>query len=166
MCANLFINWMGFDHNPISVYELTNSQSVTVPAGPCCYHVGYHMTSMRQEKRISAVLPVRVSGHRGKEPFTCLAHTLNVSHGGALLSGFQVPLPVDSVIYVHRGMKYAKFRVMWVANDPFTPQLIGIECLHRIGDFWHMGRRVPPSQVDEFLAMLDRTSVDEIFSQA
>jgi len=95
----------------------------------------------------------------------CLAHTLNVSHGGALLSGFQAPLPVDSIIYVHRGMKYAKFRVMWAANDPLVPQQIGIECLHPIGDFWRMGRRVPPSQVDEFLAMLDRTSVDEVFIQ-
>ena len=118
----------------------------------------------RQEKRVSAVLPVRVSGFRDNQPFTFVAHTLNVSYQGALLSGIQFSLPIGSVICVHRGAKHTKFRVLWIANNPQAPTLIGIKSLSRGRDFWHLGRHVPPSQVDEFLAMLDRASADAIFA--
>ncbi len=121
------------------------------------------MTAIRQEQRISAVLPVRVSGFRDNEPFTSLAHTLNISHGGALLSGLEYAPPAGSVICIHRGPKQEKFRILWTSSSPQMPLQIGVERLYPIGDFWNLGRRVSSSQVDEFLAMLDRASTDAIF---
>lgn len=120
------------------------------------------MTTMRQEQRVSAVLPVRVSGVRGKEPFEFVAHTLNVSHRGALLSGVRFPLPVGSVICIRRGAFRAEFRVLWVTSSPHTPLQIGVECLHQVGNFWRLNQRGSVSPAAEFLAMLDRFSADGI----
>jgi hypothetical protein len=122
------------------------------------------MTTTRQEQRVSAVLPVRVSGVRGKEPFEFVAHTLNVSHRGALLAGVRFPLPVDSVICIRRGTHRAMFRVLWITSSPHTPLQIGVECLHQMGNFWRLDQRASVSPNDEFMSMLDRFSEDRILS--
>lgn len=86
----------------------------------------------RKEERIPGVLPVRIfaNGQNGAEVHG-LGHTLNLSMKGACLSGVSVALKPGALIRVERGMKSARFRVVWTQNGH-----LGVESLQSAGSLW------------------------------
>ena len=71
------------------------------------------------------VLPVKVS----VGDTTHLTHTIDVTCTGARLGGLHAELQPGQTVVLHRGLKKARFRVVWVERR--TPKEIhaGLECL-------------------------------------
>jgi hypothetical protein len=108
------------------------------------------MGPTRKEKRLSAVVPIRINAiNEAGEPIHCLAHTLNVSRRGARLAGVTLPLRAGMVVRIVRGRANATFKVAWV-GDKETNSLhqIGVESLEMVSNFWGMDQMQPVS-VDE-----------------
>lgn len=110
----------------------------------------------RTRKRIKMVLPIRVWGTDASgKPFVSLAHTLDVTPGGARIGGFTTPVTQGERIGITRGMKKAHFRVCWIGVEG-TPNAnqIGVQLLEVEKDIW--GLRLPEAEPDEYGASQNR----------
>jgi hypothetical protein len=104
----------------------------------------------RRRKRIKMVLPIRVWGTDANgKAFVCLAHTLDVTPGGARVAGLNAPLQLGERIGITRGMKKAYFRVAWIgeAGSPAEEQ-IGVELIDTKNDIW--GLQLPAAEPDDY----------------
>lgn len=71
----------------------------------------------RRQQRIKTVIPVRITGvdQTGK-PFAELAHTLDISYGGARLGGVQAALVPGSIVSIQCRLRKSQFTVSWVGG--------------------------------------------------
>ena len=75
--------------------------------------------------RKKAVIPVRIL-----EGDNCHhIHTLDIGASGARIGGLRSQLKVGGIIVLHRGVKNAKFRIVWIRQ--LTPNEVhaGVEAL-------------------------------------
>lgn len=106
----------------------------------------------RRQKRVKAVLPVRLWGTDADgKPFVCMAHTLDVSRSGARLGGLTQMPKVGETIGLQYRTARLQYRVAWAtpAQDK-REALIGVECLQPEKDLW--GLRLPTNENDEYEA--------------
>jgi len=89
----------------------------------------------RKERRLKLELPVRIWGvDRLARPFTEIVRVLNVSNGGAVLSGVRSKIQTGEVLDVQLGASRAQFRIAWMSLSgeagiqalAFEPPLLGI----------------------------------------
>jgi len=95
------------------------------------------------------VLPLRVWGMDTEQKmFSLLAHTLDISRGGARLGGIRVQLNLGDVIGVQYRASKARFKVTWLGRigKPDHDQ-IGIEQLEPVKDIW--GLDLPREVVED-----------------
>jgi hypothetical protein len=104
------------------------------------------------------VLPVRIYGmDAAGKPFNSVAHTLNVSKSGALLSNVEIALAIGDVIGVQKGVYKSKFRVKWIGRKGSSSQgQIGIECTEGPKNIWGVDER-PLSASREAIGAQRRT---------
>ena len=120
--------------------------------------------SKRREPRVRNVLPIRVFGlDSSGKPFTDIAHTLDISKGGARIGGLKYSVSVGEVIGVQRGADKARFRVVWVgAPDTRCEQQAGLCCIQTDRCLWPMealavskeDHYVPPASVPKTAATM------------
>jgi hypothetical protein len=109
------------------------------------------MNPTRKEKRIPAVVPIRVfnvdqDGH----PTNCLSHTLSVSRRGARLAGVTLPVKVGSVVRIQRGRANANFKVVWVgSSEDGSLFQVGVASLEIASNFWGLEESSTPPDLDE-----------------
>ena len=77
------------------------------------------------------VLPVKVSAGDA----TRLTHTVDITCAGALLGGLQAELEPGETVVLRRGLKRARFRVVWVKHLAANEIRAGLECLEPQQDF-------------------------------
>jgi hypothetical protein len=77
------------------------------------------------------VLPVKVSAGDA----TSLTHTVDITCAGALLGGLQAELEPGETVVLRRGLKRARFRVVWVKHLAANEIRAGLECLEPQKDF-------------------------------
>lgn len=78
------------------------------------------------------VLPVKVSLDAENQ----LAHTLDITRGGARLGGLRTRLEPGTIISLQRGSKKAQFRIAWVRQLGPNELQAGIEALEMQDKFW------------------------------
>jgi hypothetical protein len=110
------------------------------------------MWPTRTEKRVSAVVPVRISGlDEDGQAISCIAHTLNVSPSGAVIAGVTLRLRAGMMIRIVRGRANSSFKVAWVgAQGTNGARQIGVEALEKVNNFWGLDHLKPVSVDDEF----------------
>lgn len=86
------------------------------------------------------MLPVRIFGmDSAGKPFTCVAHTLDISPQGARIAGVSRPLTVNDVVGVQRGVDKARFRVMWTGvKGTRTEGHVGLLCIQDNKNIWNV----------------------------
>jgi hypothetical protein len=68
------------------------------------------MPERRKFSRTKAVIPVKLVNGGNSQ----LIHTLDIGGSGARLGGLRSQLRIGEIIVLHRGVKNAKFRIMWI----------------------------------------------------
>ncbi len=92
----------------------------------------------RRHERMKHVFPVRIWGKdKSGHSFDELAHTLDVSAGGALLAGIKHALRAGDVLSIQYKQKKAEFRVAWV-GQPDSPKQgqIGVAAVDTEKSLW------------------------------
>ena len=114
----------------------------------------------RKEKRLSAVVPVRLNAiNQDGEPVHCVAHTLNVSRRGARIAGVTLDLRLGVVVRLVRGRANAAFKVVWLGEkEGPTKHQVGVEALEVVSNFWGLEQLNPVSVVEEHEASQKRTT--------
>lgn len=107
------------------------------------------MPGRRKEKRVKAVLPLKVSGKdaEGKQ-FIAAGHTFELSRSGVRLGG--VPgslLRVGETFAVQYRAGKAPYRIKWVESSG-KDTLAGMEALQAGKDLW--GVSLPPPEADNY----------------
>jgi hypothetical protein len=77
------------------------------------------------------VLPVKVSAGDA----TRLTHRVDITCAGARLGGLQAELQPGRNVLLRRGLKRARFRVVWVKQLAANEIRAGLECLEPQSDF-------------------------------
>jgi hypothetical protein len=110
------------------------------------------MWPTRIERRISAVVPIRINGiNEDGKAISCMAHTLNVSPGGAVIAGVTLRLRSGMMIRIIRGRANSSFKVAWVGSKETNSQdQIGVQALETMYNFWGLDQLKPVSEDDEF----------------
>jgi hypothetical protein len=100
------------------------------------------MLENRRSTRRKMVRPVKVLIDRD----THLAHTIDITTGGARLGALRQELKVGTNITLQRGRKRGKFRVAWIKQ--FAPGEVqaGIEALQPNDEFWGVWLSVSAQQ--------------------
>ena len=104
------------------------------------------------------VLPVKIviDGN------THLAHTLDITAGGARLGALRQQLKIGCTITVQRGAKRTRFRIAWVKQLAPREVQAGIEALEPQDDFWGVGlsdsAQQNKSDMQAFLMLFSDTS--------
>ena len=113
----------------------------------------------RKEKRIAAVVPVRINAiNEEGEPVHCIAHTLNVSRRGARIAGVTLVLRLGVVVRLVRGRANAAFKVVWLGEpEGESKGQIGVEALEVVSNFWGLDQLNPVSVMEEQEASQKRT---------
>jgi hypothetical protein len=93
------------------------------------------MLENRKSLRRKMVLPVKVLIDQD----THLAHTLDITPGGARLGALRQQLKVGTIVILQRGSKRAKFRIAWVRRLAPTEVHAGVEALDPPDEFWGVG---------------------------
>lgn len=93
------------------------------------------MSERRKFPRAKAVIPVKIVID-GDSQFV---HTLDIGGSGARLGGLRSQLRVGEIIVLHRGVKNAKFRIMWI--EQLTPNEIhaGVQALENENRLFGLG---------------------------
>jgi hypothetical protein len=109
------------------------------------------MNPNRKEKRVPAVLPIRISRiNEDGKPIECLAHTLNLSRRGARLAGVTLAVKVGTVVRIHRGRASAYFRVMWVGSPETDSRFqVGVASVENVSNFWGLEEPTAVSEAGE-----------------
>ena len=84
------------------------------------------------------VLPVKLSS--GDD--TQIAHTLDITRGGARLGGLRTHLQSGETVLLQRGSKKARFRIVWIRELGHNEIQTGIVCLepqNNLFDFQQLG---------------------------
>ena len=93
------------------------------------------MAERRKFPRAKAVIPVKIviDGNSQFVP------TLDIGCSGARLGGLRSQLRVGEIIVLHRGVKNAKFRIMWI--EQLTPNEIqaGVQALENENRLFGLG---------------------------
>src|SRR5512140_3469043 len=109
----------------------------------------------RREQRISLQVSALVSGldSRGRA-FTQKAKTLDISTGGARISGLTCDIDPGSVVSVELGNRKARFQVLWVGEAGTEREgVIGLKCIE-VGT--HLKKRLLYADDQEFEVELRR----------
>jgi len=95
----------------------------------------------RREQRIRMVLPLRVSARDASDAqFEELAHTLDITPGGARLGAIRHQLKVGTRIVVHYRQRRIHCRVVWIKLLEGTSEYqVGVEVLGNGLDTWGLG---------------------------
>src|SRR6266704_3046069 len=93
------------------------------------------MLENRKSLRRKMVLPVKVL----IDQETHLAHTLDITPGGARIGALRQQLKVETIVILQRGSKRAKFRIAWVRQLAPTEVHAGVEALDPPDEFWGVG---------------------------
>jgi hypothetical protein len=106
----------------------------------------------RNEKRVSAVLPVRISGlDEDGRAISCVAHTLNVSASGAVIAGVTLRLRAGMMVRIVRGRANSAFKVAWVGSrETNSADQIGVQVQERVNNFWGLDQLKSVSADEEF----------------
>lgn len=85
----------------------------------------------RREERIPLQVSALVSGlDRGGRAFTQKAKTLDISNGGARITGISFELDPDSVLSIEFGNRTARFQVLWVGESGTEREgEVGLKCI-------------------------------------
>jgi hypothetical protein len=67
---------------------------------------------------------------------THLAHTIDITPGGARLGALRQQLKVGTIVTLQRGPKKAKFRIAWVRQLAPTEVQAGVEAVDPHDEFW------------------------------
>jgi len=70
---------------------------------------------------------------------THLAHTIDITSGGARLGALRQELKVGTIVTLQRGPKKAKFRIAWVRQLAPTEAQAGVEAVHPHDELWGVG---------------------------
>ena len=99
----------------------------------------------RRGNRTKAVLPVRIKGKdtSGKS-FEAMAHTLDVTVGGARLGSIRQELTVDNEITVFYRQRKMQFRVVWVRKMGKSSEFqVGLQAVTQDKEGWVLGSAEP-----------------------
>lgn len=100
--------------------------------------LGKQEMDQRRGNRVKAVLPVRIKGKDSSgKAFEAMAHTLDVTTGGARLGSVRQELSVsDEITVFYRGRKM-QFRVMWTKKMKGTSEFqVGLLALMQEKEGW------------------------------
>jgi len=116
------------------------------------------MLENRRSTRKKMVLPVKVLIDRD----THLAHTIDITPGGARLGALRQELKVGTTITLQRGAKRGKFCIAWVKQLAPGEVQAGVEALEPNDDFWGVGlsdlAQQNKSDLQTFLMLFSDTS--------
>lgn len=92
----------------------------------------------RREKRVAAVLPIRLWGlDANGRPFIEASSTGNVSRSGALLRDVPAKLAVGDIIGLRCKQKKYRFRVVWTGKQGTSEAgSVGLQCLDSGSWIW------------------------------
>jgi hypothetical protein len=90
------------------------------------------MLNKRLSPRRKMVLPIKVSIDRVSH----LAHTIDITHNGARIAGLRARLEAGMTISLQRGMKKAKFTILWIRQLSPNELQAGIQALEPQDQFW------------------------------
>jgi hypothetical protein len=93
------------------------------------------MLENRRAPRRKMVLPVKLLIDKQ----THLAHTIDITPGGARLGALRQQLKVGTIVMLQRGPKKAKFRIAWVRQLAPTEVQAGVEAVDPHDEFWGVG---------------------------
>ena len=98
--------------------------------------------NQRRKDRTKAVLPVKVKGKDSTgAAFWELAHTLDVTAGGARLGAIRRQLNVFDEITVFYRQRKMQFRVVWVKKLKGTSEFqVGLQALVQDKEGWGLGQ--------------------------
>lgn len=98
--------------------------------------------NQRRKDRTKAVLPVKVKGKDSTgAAFEELAHTLDVTAGGARLGAIRRKLNVLDEITVFYRQRKMQFRVVWVKKLQGTSEFqVGLQALVQDKEGWGLGQ--------------------------
>lgn len=101
------------------------------------FDVARFIKGKRQRQRTKMVAPVRfwITAKDGNQE-SHLAHTLDVSHQGIRLAGYQCELKAGDIIELHYRHKRARFRVLWTSTSEGREKYLGAECVEPLKDIW------------------------------
>jgi PilZ domain-containing protein len=104
----------------------------------------------RRDRRVRAVLPVRVSSSDGSLRLNSTAAcTLDIAARGARLGGINFFGEMGTIVTVERGVQRANFKVVWIGSPGTAIQgQIGLESLEPVRSLW--GVNMPVEQVDSY----------------
>jgi hypothetical protein len=84
------------------------------------------MTDERRKlPRRKAVIPVKIVDGDGSQHI----HTLDICSSGARIGGLRSHLQVGGTIVLHRGIRNAKFRIVWIRQISPSEVHAGVEAL-------------------------------------
>ena len=92
----------------------------------------------RRQKRARMVLPVRVTLNKGDRTFTYLAHTLDISYGGARIGGLRAEVATGEVVLVQHRNRKGRYVVRWVREMGAGEIHFGVESLDPNVDLWQL----------------------------
>ena len=85
------------------------------------------------------VLAVRVSStHADGIKREQLAHTLDITAGGARIAGLESAIEVGQVVTVQRGTVKRRFKVVWASRVGNRQYQAGLEAMEPLKDMWRL----------------------------
>ncbi|MGB8063653.1 MAG: PilZ domain-containing protein [Candidatus Sulfotelmatobacter sp.] len=110
----------------------------------------------RRKDRTKAVLPVRIKGKDSTgTAFEELAHTLDVTAGGARLGSIRRELNVLDEVTVFYRQRKMQFRVVWVKKMRGTSEFqVGLQALTRDKEGWGLGEEQQNASVSRLSVSL------------
>lgn len=101
----------------------------------------------RRGNRTKAVLPVKIKGRdKAGKAFEELAHTLDVTAGGARLGAIHHELNLQDEITIFYRQRRMQFRVVWIRKMQGTSEFqIGLQALAQEREAWGLGQDTQPA---------------------
>src|SRR6266536_2988738 len=102
----------------------------------------------RREKRVAAVVPVRVWGMDAQgRPFIEISRTVNISRSGVLLGDIPAKLSIGDIVGLTYAEKKHKFRVIWTGKAE-TPEAANVGLQSLDSGKWIWDLNLPAHEVD------------------
>ena len=116
----------------------------------------------RRHKRVKMVLPVRVwakdiTGQSIQE----LAHTLDITQGGARLGAIHYQLKIGEALLVQYRHLRMQFRIAWIKPMEGTREYqVGLEAIGKNGENWGLELQDNANNENQLRAMVSAASVE------